>query len=450
MKVNLQNRRKFKTSRREFLTSSAMKVAGGCAAWTLAGVSAGIAADDSYVTESQPRPKTDVKLPTDALPPPEGPRKRIAAIATAYWKYSHADDIITKFIEGYEIVGRIHPPHCQIVGLHIEQTPASDIGRGLAARYRIPLHDTPAGALLGKSGKFDIDGVLLIAEHGDYPTNERGQRLYPRRRLFEEIVKVFRAAGRSVPVYSDKHFSWNWDDAAWMYAQKREIDFPMMAGSSVPVTWREPPLAFKPGVRLNDALAVGYGGVESYGFHTLELLQSFVEKRAGGETGVKAVEALQGDAAWRAAAEGRWRVDLLEAVLGVAPPSGEKPAGLEAIRRADPEATVFLVEYRDGFRAAAYMSKGRLVEDFCFAADVVGRDEPVATRTILPVPNRDHFSFLANHIEVMFRSGKPSYPVERTYLVTGVLAALMESLSAGGKRIETPHLAAVAYEPGAT
>ena len=40
----------------------------------------------------------------------------------------------------------------------------------------------------------------------------------------------------------------------------------------------------------------------------------------------------------------------------------------------------------------------------------------------------------------MFRTGRPSYPVERTYLVTGMLAALMDSHAQGGKRIETPHL----------
>ena len=241
----------------------------------------------SFVLKSQTLPEPRVILPTDALPPPRGPKLRIAAITTAYFKYSHADDIITKFIEGYAILGRTHQPHASVVSLAIEQFPASDIGRGLAARYGIPIFDTPAAALGlgGPGGTLAVDGVILVGEHGEYPFNAKGQELYPRCRLFEEIIKVFRRSGRSVPVYNDKHFSYDWPSAAWMYDQSRALGFPMMAGSSVPVAWRRPPLALRPGIVLEGALALGFGGLEVYGFHTLELLQAFVERRRGGEVG---------------------------------------------------------------------------------------------------------------------------------------------------------------------
>ena len=110
------------------------------------------------------------------------------------------------------------------------------------------------------------------------------------------------------------------------------------------------------------------------------------------------------------------------------------------------QTTVFRIEYSDGFEAAVCMNGG-LVSEFCFAAHVKGHSEPVATWAPLPKPQRDHFSFLCNHIEVMFRSGKPSYPVDRTLLVTGVLDALHDSRAAGGRRIETPHLRDVGYTP---
>jgi hypothetical protein len=401
----------------------------------------------SFVLKSQALPEPKVTLPTDALPAPRGPKLRIAAITTAYFKYSHADDIITKFIEGYSILGRTHQPHASVVGLAIEQFPASDIGRGLAARYGISIFDTPAAALgVGRAGgTLAVDAVILVGEHGEYPFNAKGQELYPRRRLFEEIVKVFHRSGRSVPVYNDKHFSYDWPSAAWMYNQSRALGFPMMAGSSVPVAWRRPPLALRPGAVLEGALALGFGGLEVYGFHTLELLQAFVERRRGGEVGIRAVQCLEGPAAWEAGRLGRWRVDLLRAALGTVPrvQQGDVPRDLDG---ADPDAVVFLVEYSDGFAAAAYLSRG-LAAEFGFAATVRDRSGPVATWCELNKPQRDHFSFLCNHIEVMFRTGRPSYPVERTLLVTGALAALIDSRAAGGRRLETPHLAALGYTP---
>jgi len=163
---------------------------------------------------------------------------------------------------------------------------------------------------------------------------------------------------------------------------------------------------------------------------------------------VAAVEVLSGDAAWKAAKEGRWRVDLLEAAIASAPRriKGAVPHGVDELQRIEPDPLVYLIHYRDGFSAAVFMAK-RLVSEFCVAAAVRGRKKPVGTWCQLNKPQRDHFSFLCNHIEVMFRSGRSSYPVERTYLVTGALDALMDSKIAGGKRIETPHLAKISYTP---
>ena len=226
--------------RRKFLGAAAAGL--GAMASPLAGLPLGnsrlLAAGrpgKAWVESSQRLPEPVVHLPTDRVPR-NGPRKRIAAITTAYFKYSHADDIITKFIEGYGVVGRIHNPHCDVVSLYIEQFPKSDIGRGMAERYGISLVKTPTDALTLGGEDLAVDGVLLIGEHGRYPTNDKGQRLYPRRRLFQEIVEVFRRTGKSVPVFNDKHLSYSWDHAKWMYDQSRELDFPMMAGSSVPVT----------------------------------------------------------------------------------------------------------------------------------------------------------------------------------------------------------------------
>lgn len=417
--------------RRDFLTSS-LVLAGGSA------MGGSARAGEKPLLQSQRLPEPKVVFPTDSVPR-EGKPKRIAAITTVFWKYSHADDIITKFIEGYAVVGRIHNPHCRVVSLYVEQFPDTDIGKGMANRYRIPLCKTPAEALtLGKKG-LAVDGVLLIGEHGEYPLNAIGQKLYPRHRLFSEIVKVFQASEKSVPVFNDKHLSYSWEKASWMYEQSRKLKFPLMAGSSVPVAWRRPPLELRTGTKLTGALAIGGGGIESSGFHILEILQAFVERRAGGETGVKAVQCLQGRAAWKAAEEGLWSREILDAILKKVPKTrGE-------LEKVDREATVFLLEYADGFRAACYVSP-RHVSEYAVGVKVEGLEAPAATWCYLPKPQRDHFSFLCNHIETMFLSGKPSYPVERTLLTTGALAALMESRHKKGKRIATPHLSRIRYK----
>src|SRR5262249_38069440 len=147
------------------------------------------------------------------------------------------------------------------------------------------------------------------------------------------------------------------------YEQSRELGFPMMAGSSVPVTHRHPDLRPPLGVDWEGALSVGYGHFEVYGFHTLEALQVMTERRRGGETGVQAVQCLQGKSAWDAAGAGRWDRRLLDAAL--APVPAER-RGKRPVEEDDREALLYLVEYRDGLRGAAYVSPQH-VREFAFA-----------------------------------------------------------------------------------
>ena len=99
----------------------------------------------------------------------------------------------------------------------------------------------------------------------------------------------------------------------------RQMGFPLMAGSSLPVAWRYPGLQLPPNAEIESALTIGYGGMESYGFHALETHQCMIERRAGGETGTRSVQAVQGDAIWKAEADGRWSRKLLQAALDTLP-----------------------------------------------------------------------------------------------------------------------------------
>lgn len=373
------------------------------------------------------------------LPPASD--KKVAALTTVYRRYSHADNIVTRFMEGYSIVGVSFPPPCKVASLYIEQTPDIDIGRPLARQWGVPLAKAPAEALTMGGDKLAVDGVLIVAEHGDYPINEKGQKLYPRRRFFEEVVKVFRASGRTTPVFVDKHLSYCWGDAKWMYDQSKELGFPMMAGSSVPVAPRKPDLRPDIGIEWQTALSVGYGSTsygEGFGYHALEGLQVMMERRRGGETGVKAVQYLEGKAAWEAARAGKWDRRLLDAALTKVPVLSKGP-----VEDNDPDAIVYLIEYQDGLRAAVYLSP-RHFQEYGFAGLAKGKSEPLACWYQYPRPQRDPFSFQVQAVARMMVTGQPTYPVERTLLTTGMVDALLESRLTR-RRVETPHLA-VKYE----
>lgn len=378
-------------------------------------------------------------------------RLKIAAIITEYRENSHADVIVTKFLAGCDYPEAEFRPQVEIAAMYLDQVPANDMGHAMARQYDVPLFPTIGSALCLGGDELAVDGVLIIGEHGNYPYNEKKQHLYPRRRLFDETAAVIRpwvAKGRPAPpVFSDKHLStYSWTAAKAMYDTARELRIPFMAGSSLPLAWRRPPLVFPIGVELQEALAGGYGGLDAYGFHALETLQCMVERRRGGETGVRAVQCVSGAAVWKALEPGAGnRID--RAVLDAALKRGEKVrAGrVEANAR---EPVAILIEYRDGLRASMLMLDGH-ADEFLFAARRKGASEPDATLFWLQEPKPfAHFARLSAAVEKMFLTRKPTYPVERTLLSTGILLAAHDSLYGGEQRLETPHLE-IRYRPAA-
>ena len=204
--------------------------------------------------------------------------KKIAAIITEYRPGSHADVIVTKYLKGFPTDTGFFPPRTQIVSMYIDLFPDSDMGRAVAAEHGVPVYRSIVQALTLGGDTLAVDGVLLIGEHGDYPHNERGRHQYPRRYFFEQITGVLAEAGRSVPVFIDKHLAYSTADCMWMWQRAAELQVPLMAGSSLPTVWRSPAfLEYPLGVELESALSLGYGssalgGPEAYGFHALEVL----------------------------------------------------------------------------------------------------------------------------------------------------------------------------------
>jgi hypothetical protein len=198
---------------------------------------------------------------------------------------------------------------------------------------------------------------------------------------------------------------------------------------------------------------VGEGGSDAMDFHALEGLQCMVERRRGGETGVKAVQLLEGDAVWKAGEEGRYSKALLTSALS----RSDTPLGLTVedgrtqdlvasgqLRVLAKQPAAYFIEYRDGLKATLLMLDGA-IKDFNFAARLSGVRQTQSTQFLLtPEPNVTYSACLMHKVERMIASGVAPYPVDRTLLTSGMLESCLTSKLQDHKRLETPHLS-VAY-----
>jgi hypothetical protein len=383
----------------------------------------------------------------------ESTRRKKLAVVTTEWRYhSHAWHMAERFLVGYPIGGRWHRPALKVVAAYVDQKPPKDLSRQRAQEFGFTIYPSIAEALRCGGDRLAVDAVLVIGEHGTYPKNEFGQTQYPRYQFFKQIVDVFRKDGRVVPVFNDKHLSWNWDWAKEMVETAHAMHFPFLAGSSLPVTWRMPSIDLPYGAAVEEALCVAIGGVDSYDFHALETIQCRVERRRGGETGVKFIETLRGDAMWAAMQRGSWMDGgwdprLFEACLSRSQTLAQTPVDSDRyptpqrMREFIKDPIAYRFQYADGLKATMLLMNG-LVNDFTFAARLKGERDPLSTLFYLPPnPNVTYSAALMSKAEEMFMTGRAPYPIERTLLTTGLVAAACRSLTEGGKRIETPHLA---------
>ena len=367
-------------------------------------------------------------------------RPKVAAVFTTMTYRSHAHVLLENFLEPYLFNGKRTDPGVDIASFYADQTQDGDMLREVARQYDIPIYKTIEGAVALGGKKLAVDAVLSIGEHGNYPHNELGQHMYPRKQFFDQIVAVMKRSNRFVPLFNDKHLSYRWDWAKQMYDTTQELGIPFMAGTSVTLAQRRPRLEIPDGTELEEAVSIHGGGVESYDFHALEVLQSMVEARKGGETGVKQVQFLDTDALFKAAEDGRWSVELAEAAMQAE--LGKKSIDLKSFP-SKPHG--ILLTYKDGFKATAVSIGG--ANRWNFACRLKGQSQIRSTTfNVGPWQNRCLFKALAHAIQHHFIHGRAPYPVERTLLVTGILDASMHSRHDGGKLMQTPELE-FSYQP---
>lgn len=408
-------------------------------------------------------------------------RPRAAAIVYEYWPRSHADLIVTKLCDGYEVMWTPVYPHIDVTTLHVHDPGPTDVGRERAAVRGIGVFDSVAETLCGGGSTLAVDGAVLIAERNvksgrDAELDERGRPVDPRFEFFVETARVCEQQGRPIPVFVDKYLANTWPEIKTMYETAKRLAMPLMAGSSVPVTLR-PPTQVPLGSVVEEVVIVATGIGEAPIFHTLELVQSMIERRRDGETGVASVQFLSGEqfwSAWRSAE--LWSRELYEAALATVPHATE-PAPDYYERRREPGAQAdakpgvpagaeeaVIVRFVDGTQVTVLLLTGYMLRR-AVAMRLRGADAPLVTWTptgvkLTPEPlgstkadapgtakpatwNFDHLAFF---IDEFLQTGHAPYPVERTVLTSGILDAAMTSRQLGGSVVHTPHLA-IEYRP---
>jgi hypothetical protein len=431
---------------------------------------------------------------------------RLSILGSVYRYQSNMQTLADRFLVGYPYDGEWHMPNVQVVSVYVDQlarqaeaapspyqlamagakvapsSSAKGTAGGLGREHAVGAHpapekpeqmtdlsqarskqfgfrlcsNIPEALRCGGDDRIKVDAVLAIVEQDDYPSNDRGQILLPSYDFFQQCAQVFEDEGRGVPYFNHKQLSFSFEEAQTMVKTANRLRFPLLAGSSLPVTWRLPDVDIPLGAEVEEAVMVGVGELDGMDFDALEALQCMLERRKGGETGVKAVQLLEGDDVWVAGKAGRWSNDLLSSALS----RSDTPMGLTVLdgRTQDLVASgvlpqlvknpaAYCIEYTDGTRATLLMLNGAIM-DFNISARVAGHGM-VSTQFFLPpAPNVTYSACLAAKIEQLFETPSASYPVERTLLTTGVLEACLHSRHRLNQRLETPHLA-IRYQPPA-
>ncbi|MEM1097165.1 MAG: hypothetical protein AAGH92_00110 [Planctomycetota bacterium] len=376
---------------------------------------------------------------------------KLAVVTTVYRLDSHTDVLLARWFEDVPSDRQWGwaGPRSRIAAAYVAQLPDNDLSAGRFATHAVPTFPTIAETLRVGGTSLGVDGVLLIAEHGDYPFNDFGQHLYPRDEMFHAIADVFEADGRAVPVFVDKHLSWDFDRARGMLDRAEALGFEVLSASSIPFCRHDPPLGWE-GEPIDEAVAVfplvDGGKAESYGYHSLEFLQHTLERRPGGAAGVERVMAWRGDAVWEAAQAGAWSGELFEKVCEHAMPDCTV-ASSASERGASQPTQAFRLDYTDGLRVTHVGMAGW--DRFAFS---MRRGERMRATVARAGTGRDeryaNFAILARVLEDWLAGGPRPYPDRRMLMTCGSLQAAAHALALPpGSPVPTPHLAGLAYTP---
>lgn len=352
---------------------------------------------------------------------------------------SPSQQLLDRFLIGYPRDGQFHRPTVSEVSAYLMLTDESDFGRR-TIDFGLKIAPTAEQAAA------DADAVIIASRKPGSMANDR----------LLEIALERASQGSACFVHGALSSSLERGRTLLRLAESRGIH--LLAGTPWGVTWRLPETDLPAATPLAEALIVvqrhssGSGGSQGSlpgaELDALEGLLPIIERRQGGESGVRSLRLLEGPEVWRAGDKKLWSWKLLAAALSRSnSPQGDPVLdgrtqdilGLGLVPKLARNPVAWLLEHRDGLRSALLVLDG-VVADHNFALGT--RDGRVLSAQLFraPPPADHHFSRLVAVLEDFFQTGRPPWPVQRNLLIAGLLETFRHPASHSGKTIATPGL----------
>lgn len=361
---------------------------------------------------------------------------RLAVVTTVFRPLSHADVILSRWFDARSSDANWgwRGSRCDIATFFAAQTPDNDMARDWCEKYGVRQTASIREALTQGGENLAVDGVLLIAEHGDYPWNEKRQKLYPRREFFDEVVAVFRASGRAVPMFFDKHLSWNCDEALAMAATLGELEIPFLSGSSLPHVGFRPVLPMPDAATSETLLSLFPGGAESYGYHSIEIALR-VRAALGRASEPTRVTLWRGEAVWQQLENNAQWHGLTAAILPMTTRFDDISAARAAERKeieSLEDELLFRIEFADETTSLHLRLADGSGE---FGSALARNDGTVWTGRVAAGDAASFYAHFATQnalIEELMWSGQSSVPLQRSLCSTLLINRVMDALQTPG------------------
>jgi len=370
--------------------------------------------------------------------------RKVAFLLEEFSTPSPSQQLLDRFLMGYPRDGAFHKPAIGEISAYLPPTSESNFGMR-DEDFDLNVASTVEQAVEG------ANGVVIVSRRPGATANDR----------FAEIALARAPEGAACFIHGALASNLERGRSLAKLASSRRIA--LLAGTPLCVTWRLPEMELPRETALAEALVVvqinpappgPQGTLAGAELSALEGLLPVIERRRGGEAGVRSVRLLEGDDVWRAGDRKHWSWSLLAAALSRShSPQGDAVldgrtqdiAGLGLVPKLARRPQAWLLEHCDGLRTSVLVLDG-VVADLSFA--VRATDSRVFSAQLFraPPPVEQHFSLLAAAVEKFFLTRKSPWPLERNLLIAGLLETFRNPATRAGKTIATPELN-VSYSP---